>query len=270
MSPAELDFPVLLTPEHIRRREFVTTRRGYDPEQVRFYLEQVAMQVEEMEAMLRQARADAGSAQRAQPMPRSDPYEQLAQRVGSVLRAADAEADKVRRQAQVDTEAILREARSEAKRIRIDAQARAEEARAEADRALREARERADRTISGLSSRRDEVVGQLAQMQERLVGVAKELEEAIERRGEEEPSEPADDAAPKVADTWAGWAQPTMHGPEQADQAPQPQASPPSHINLEESEDESEELFSSEPSETVDLTFPEIPPLDLDWDDEDD
>jgi DivIVA domain-containing protein len=269
MSPAELDLPVLLTPEHIRRREFVTARRGYDAEQVRDYLEQVAIQVEEMEAMLQRARMEAESAQRARSVPRSDPYERLAQRVVGVLRSADSEAEKVRRQATAEAEAILREARAEADRIRIEAQAGAEAARTEADRALRVARERADRTVSGLSTRRDELVGQLAQMQERLVGVAKELEEAIDRPGDEETGETSD-AERRIPDTWAGWAEPTPPAPdkEPEDVPPEPDRSPPSHINLEdESEDRPDELFSSE---TVDLTFPEIPPLDLDWDDEDD
>ena len=83
------------------------------------------------------------------------------------------------------------------------------------------------------------------------------IEDAIERpdSGDDvreipdvEPARPA-----PVADTWAGWAEPTTQGPGPRDAPAEPQA---------------EELFTS--SETVDLTFPEIPPLDLAWDDEDD
>jgi DivIVA domain-containing protein len=256
MSPAELDLPVLLTPEHIRRREFVTTRRGYDPDQVRDYLEQLAMQVEAMEAMVQEARLEAESALAAQAS-RADPYERLARRVGDVLRSADQEAARIRREAGEEADRVLREARAEADRVRLDAQTRAEEAKAEAERHLRSARERADRTIAGLSTRRDELVDQLSQMQERVIGVAKNLEEAIERRDavedvreipEAEPDRPA-----PIADTWAGWAEPTL-------QRPGPQVPP--------QEAQAEELFTS--SETVDLTFPEIPPLDLRWDDEDD
>jgi DivIVA domain-containing protein len=256
MSPAELDLPVLLTPEHIRRREFVTTRRGYDPDQVRDYLEQLAMQVEAMEAMVQEARLEAESALAAQAS-RADPYERLARRVGDVLRSADQEAARIRREAGEEADRVLREARAEADRVRLDAQTRAEEAKAEAERHLRSARERADRTIAGLSTRRDELVDQLSQMQERVIGVAKNLEEAFERRDavedvreipEAEPDRPA-----PIADTWAGWAEPTLQGPG-------PQGLP--------SEPQPEELFTS--SETVDLTFPEIPPLDLAWDDEDD
>src|SRR5262245_65012096 len=49
----DLDMPVLPSAEQIRRREFATVRRGYDPDQVRDYLFQVAMQVETLERDLR-------------------------------------------------------------------------------------------------------------------------------------------------------------------------------------------------------------------------
>jgi DivIVA domain-containing protein len=256
MSPAELDLPVLLTPEHIRRREFVTTRRGYDPDQVRDYLEQLAMQVEAMERMVQESRLQAESAQKPHASA-ADPYETLARRVSDLLRSADQEAARIRREAGEESDRVLREARAEADRVRLDAQTRAEEARAEAERHLRRARERADQTIAGLSTRRDELVQQLSQMQERVIGVAKELEDAIERRDVGEDVREIPDADPgrpaPIADTWAGWAEPTMKRPGHQDPPAKRQA---------------EELFTS--SETVDLTFPEIPPLDLGWDDEDD
>jgi hypothetical protein len=94
-------------------------------------------------------------------------------------------------------------------------------------------------------------------MQERVIGVARDLEEAIERRDAADDVREIPDAEPgrpaRIADTWAGWAEPTLQGPD-------PQVPP--------QEPQAEELFTS--SETVDLTFPEIPPLDLRWDDEDD
>jgi DivIVA domain-containing protein len=252
MSPAELDLPVLLTPDHIRRREFVTTRRGYDPEQVRDYLEQVAQQVAAMEAMLREARLEAESALRAQASPRADPYEQLARRVGDVIRSADQEAARLKRDAAQEAARTTAEARTEATRIRGEAETEAERARADAESMLRGAREQADKAVAGLSTRRDELVGMLATMQERLLGVARELEDTIERREASGPQEirvyegDEEERPAPVADTWAGWADTTI-------KEPQP---------------ESEALFSS--PETVDLTLPEIPPLDLDWDSEDD
>ena len=62
MSSTELDLPLLPSAEQIRRREFATIRRGYDPEQVRDYLRQVAAQVETLERQVREARLEAESA----------------------------------------------------------------------------------------------------------------------------------------------------------------------------------------------------------------
>ncbi len=64
MSSTNLDLPVLMSADQIRRREFVTTRRGYDPEQVRAYLEQVAEQVE-AHAVVAAGRPLAGAGARA-------------------------------------------------------------------------------------------------------------------------------------------------------------------------------------------------------------
>src|SRR4029450_3597518 len=132
MSPAELDLPVLLTPEHIRRREFVTTRRGYDPDQVRDYLAQLAMQVQDMAEMVQEARLEAESALQAQAS-WVDPYDKLARRASDLLRAAAQGAPGRRREAGGGSDRVRRGAPTEAARVRLDAQPRAEEARAEAE-----------------------------------------------------------------------------------------------------------------------------------------
>ena len=304
MSSTELDLPILVTPEQIRRREFVTTRRGYDVEQVRDYLEQLSHQVEQMEQLLRNARLQAGATERAQAGARKDPYQQLSERFAEVLRSTDREADRVRREAKDEADRILREARGEADRIRLDAQSRAEQSREEAERALREAKTQADRTISGLATRRDALVEQLAAMQERLLGVAHELEAAIERPEDEaellasleaaaadptagagptdadvqreieaaltpaEPSTPTDDAGSMQP---AAPPQPT--GPASSTEPPDPDggsAPPPDTttrvIDLGAGERPVEELWAS--ADPDDLRIPEIPPLDLDWDDD--
>src|SRR5262245_45671337 len=180
MSATNLDLPVLISADQIRRREFVTTRRGYDPEQVRAYLEQLADQIELMRVLLREAQQEAETAIRATAQPHEDPYDKLARRVSSVILEADKAAESIRSDAATDAERLTREAQAEANRIRTDAQAKAEEARSRADEAVREAREQADRTIAGLSTRRDALVDQLASMQERLIGVARDLEGAMD------------------------------------------------------------------------------------------
>jgi DivIVA domain-containing protein len=180
MSATNLDLPVLISAEQIRRREFVTIRRGYDPDQVRAYLGQLADQVELMRLLLRDAQAEAQTARRTTAQPRQDPYQQLAERVASVIREADHVAETITSEAHRDSEQVTREARADADRIRTDAQAKAEEARSRAETAVRTAREEADRTIAGLSTRRDALVDQIASMQERLIGVARDLESAMD------------------------------------------------------------------------------------------
>ena len=63
----DLDLPVLMNPDHIRRREFVAIRRGYDPAQVREFLARVAEQVQEMQDLIRDARLEADALRERHP-----------------------------------------------------------------------------------------------------------------------------------------------------------------------------------------------------------
>lgn len=222
MSSTELDLPVLVSAEQVRRRVFATVRRGYDPDQVRDYLEQVAVQVERMEQIAREARLEAEAAHHASLTPRADSYEEFASRMADVLRAADQHAERVRREAKEEADRTLSEARADADRVRLDAQSKAEEALAESERLVREARERADRTVAGLASKRENLVEQLQTMQERLLTVARDLEATIVPKDETSITPSIVD--PRYEDLWAV-------------------------------------------GETVDLTIPDIPPLDLGLDD---
>lgn len=242
MSSTELDLPVLASAEQVRRREFATIRRGYDPDQVRDYLEQVAVQVERMEQIAREARLEAEAAHHASLTPRVDLYDEFASRMSDLLRAADQQAERVRREAKEEADRILAEARADADRVRLDAQSKAEESRAESERAVREARERADRTVAGLASKRENLVEQLQTMQERLLSVARDLEATIVPKEEKtiapatprEPSSlPAEVSAPTGSSTGAS----AIVDPRY------------------------EDLWVA--GETVDLTIPDIPPLDL-------
>jgi DivIVA domain-containing protein len=276
MPAARLDHPVLMSAEQIRRREFVTTRRGYDPDQVRGYLVEVADQIDVMASMIREARMEAeaamtsASARPAPPTPQEDPYERLATRVASVIREADATADRLRVEGTREAERVLGEARQDADRIRLDAQASAEQARADAQRTLEQARERADRTVSGLASRRQAVVDQLAEMQERLLGVARELESTIEiapNLGELAGLE-ADAARAETNGTPSANGAPESRGP--GDRAVPPA---PAIVTLEDAGDLDDPAYEDlwDGTEAIRLEVPDIPPLDLSWgaDDED-
>lgn len=181
---SDLDMPLLPSAEQIRRREFATIRRGYDPDQVRDYLQQVAEQVETLEHEIRDrkmaAEADAGSsasAASAEAAPTDeDAYEALAKRFSGLIETADKEASRILEEAKGEAERLLDQARSEADRIQVDAQARAEEARHQGTEALGQAREEADRILSTLTQRRESLVRQMHEMRTRLLAVAEDLE----------------------------------------------------------------------------------------------
>ena len=293
MSATNLDLPVLISSEQIRRREFVTIRRGYDPDQVRDYMEQLADQVELMQSLLREARQEAEAAMRANEKPRVDPYEELARRVSGVIREADTAAEQIRTGAREDAERMTVEARTDADRIRTDAQARAEETRASAEAAVQQARAEADQTIMGLATRRDALVEQLAGMQERLLAVARDLETTIELDGPATPavqteasSAPTDAAAPPETDASRSIEPSTLATDAPKDPKPESEVvidvtggDRPSGAAGDEGAAEAlfqelddpayEELW--EGTQAMRLEMPDIPPLDLDWgDDEDD
>lgn len=199
----DLDLPLLPSAEQIRRREFATVRRGYDLDQVREYLLQVADQVETLEKTLRDKRVGAGVRQPSpgealaaqiaaepstspsvveSPATPDDVYERFAKRVAGVLEAADREAERSVSEAKAESTRIVSQARSEADRVRVDAQARAEEARRSGNEALEQARVEADRILGGLAERRESLVSQMHEMQSRLLSVAKDLEIAMDER----------------------------------------------------------------------------------------
>ena len=178
--------------EQIRRREFATIRRGYDPEQVRTYLASVAEQIEMMEQELNRARLELSSAAASgERMPEAaaatppappaeDPYEALSKRFAGLIETADQEAEKILSNAKSEARRALEEARSEADRIRVDAQAHAEEGRQEVADLLERATTEADRVLSTLGERRRSLASQLEGMRSKLIAMAEDLSIPIE------------------------------------------------------------------------------------------
>ena len=192
---SDLDLPLLPSADQIRRRQFATVRRGYDPDQVQEYLNQVALQVETLEGELREERVSAPSKQATAPEAKPAPvlgapataagptpaalesaYEQLSKRFANVLKAADEQAQKLIDDAKTESKQLVDDARIEADKIRVDAQANAEDARAKSAAELKRAKEEADRTIGGLEQRRESLLEQMHEMQSRLLAVAQNLE----------------------------------------------------------------------------------------------
>jgi DivIVA domain-containing protein len=193
MPTSDLDMPLLPSAEQIRRREFATVRRGYDPQQVRAYLTSIANQVGTLEHELSELRLASGSAAAradrdvAAPAsapegsaPAEDPYDALSKRFANLIEMADQEADRILENARSEAQSTVEQARSDADRIRVDAQARAEEAKQEGSELLEHAKLESDRILSTLVDKRRTLVSQLDEMRSTLMTVADELTVSIE------------------------------------------------------------------------------------------
>jgi cell division initiation protein len=274
---SELDLPLLPSAEQIRRREFATVRRGYDPDQVREYLGQVASQVETLEKGLREAKMQTdtksmspGEAlagrmaaaepsakpataiaplEQPQPSSKDDAYAKLAARFARMIESADREATAVVDEAKADASRILDQARTEADRVRVDAQARAEEARQQGSEELIKAKREADRILGSLANRRESLVTQMQEMQTRLLSVAKDLEVAMDERDAATTNGPAAASGPSGGPS-AGASPSTPARRSSGDDLVDPRY---------------EDLWASG-KDTVDI--PDLAPMDLDFDDD--
>ncbi len=180
----ELDLPLLPSAEQIRRREFASVRRGYDPDQVRDFLFQIAEQVKLLEGELAEAKlqVEALPPQAAEPAPaepQEDPYERIAQRFKELMASADQESERIVAEAGTKAEQMLEAARGEADSIKLDAQAHAEEARQQGSEFLAKAQEESERVLSGLAARRRDLARQIEEMHARLLAAARNLEFAL-------------------------------------------------------------------------------------------
>jgi cell division initiation protein len=222
---SELDVPLVPSAEQIRRRMFASVRRGFDPDQVRDYLQHIADQVEQLERGLREARLEADNARsetqgaldaatrrvdaaehrvaELEAKPPQDVYQDVSARLAELLRAADEQSQKLLVEGRAEANRLIAEARVEADRVRGEAQVRAEQARSAGDEALRRARSEADRALAGLAERRTVLVTQLQEMQARLMGVAQDLESTVVDPGLDQGSIPTPPPAPPLTSTRA-------------------------------------------------------------------
>jgi DivIVA domain-containing protein len=192
MATGDLNMPLLPSAGQIRRRDFGTVRRGYDPQEVRAYLHSIARQVETLERELSEAREEAASAAaRSEQMadsaatydpssPAEDPYDALSKRFATLIEMADQEAEKILEDARSEATQTLGQAAREADHVRVSAQAFAEETRQEVADLLGRAKAESGRMLSGLAERRRSLVTQLEDMRGKLVAVAEDLAARID------------------------------------------------------------------------------------------
>ena len=192
MPTSDLDMPLLPSAEQIRRREFATVRRGYDPQQVRAYLTSIAKQVGTLERELSQLRLEAGSAAARGEPSTATPGRALAAPSRPVVpttpcRNASPRWSRWRvmrpsgssKNARSESGLALDEARPEADRIGVDAQAHAEVAR-RGERIWERPKPESSRVLAGLAERRGGLIGQLEEMRSKLLTVAEDLVGPIE------------------------------------------------------------------------------------------
>jgi DivIVA domain-containing protein len=200
MPTGDLDMPLRPSAEQIRRRDFGTVRRGYDPQEVRAYLGSIARHVETLERELSQLHEEAASAAaRSEQMADSattydpasgeDPYDALSKRFATLIEMADQEAEKILEEARSEATQTLGQAAREADRIRVSAQAFAEETRQEVANLLGRAKTESGRVLSGLAERRRSLVTQLEDMRGNLVAVAEDLGARIDEAMRADPDD---------------------------------------------------------------------------------
>jgi DivIVA domain-containing protein len=205
-ADTDIDLVTRRDPKQIRARRFARVRKGYDPDQVRDFLDEVATWMEQIESDLLSAHDEAEAISRR---PGPDPYAQMGSQMAELMRGAEEHAARVRREADEEStkqlagakqgaEEIRAEAQGQAKRIRTEAQEDAErlrreaheegtQLRAEAHAAVERARAEAEATLAGLTGERDRLLAEIRGARHRLAAVLTRLDEVLED-GREIPS----------------------------------------------------------------------------------
>jgi DivIVA domain-containing protein len=174
------------SPDLIRFKQFQMTRRGYDPDEVREYLAQVATWFEEAKQYLvrlereqRELRAQREALMQSKASGEGDPYQELAVRMADVLRAVDHHAQTLRHEVDEEARTRTEQAERDADQIRADAEAEAGQVRQEAERFAKEVRGRAEELLGRLTSHRMAVRDELQGILERTKHLASQLGQQI-------------------------------------------------------------------------------------------
>jgi len=174
------------SPDLIRFKQFQMTRRGYDPDEVREYLAQVATWFDEAKQYLvrlereqRELRAQREALMQSEASGEGDPYQELAARMADVLRAVDHHAQTLRHEVDEEARTRTEQAERDADQIRADAEAEAARARQEAERFAKEVRGRAEELLGRLTSHRMAVRDELQGILERTKHLSQQLGQQI-------------------------------------------------------------------------------------------
>jgi DivIVA domain-containing protein len=217
-ADTEIDLVTRRDPKQIRGRRFARVRKGYDPDQVRDFLDEVATWMERLESDLLSAQDEAeANARRSAP----DPYQQMGSQLAELMRGAEEHAAKARQDADEEAAKQLAEAKRRAEEIRSDAQAQAKrlrteaqedaerfrreaheegtQIRAEAHAALERARAEAEATLAGLTGERERLLSEVRGARQRLSAALTRLDEVLDEADSLGPEDEAQQEPPSSA-----------------------------------------------------------------------
>jgi len=170
-----------LTPQVLKDVEFRQKVRGYDPDEVDAFLEQVGTAIGQLQARLQAALQQSGSQPPSEPGRLHDPDGALQR----VLLAAQETADKVVYDAESEATTMVREAEQKSSAMIAEADAHSEKvlaaAATEARRALEEARQPLLAEIEDLRSDRERLNGEVVALERYLEGERTDVVATLER-----------------------------------------------------------------------------------------
>lgn len=172
----------LLAPDDVARHTFTTVRRGFDPKEVRAYLESLAHGLTNLAQREQQLREDLAATERRAANPVLDEptlTAALGRQTARVLHSAHEVADEMAAKAQEAATRVTSDATEEADAVRTTAESRAEERIAEAEAAAATILEKAAQSSSAVieSAKRDsdELVARAKEECRAMVEKAQEL-----------------------------------------------------------------------------------------------
>jgi DivIVA domain-containing protein len=165
--------------------EFAVVLRGYDPEEVRTYVQNVATHIDGLQRQLREAHEQVEAGRRQYMAAKEAAYKQLATHMADLLHAADMEAERLKREGQEEASKATSEAERVSLQMRREAETEAERLRREGDEMLWRAKSETERTLGGLTAKREEMLKELEATRGRLRGVMASLESTIDSTRDE-------------------------------------------------------------------------------------
>ena len=163
------------------RPTFGSVRRGYDPKEVDAFLNQVASNMQILEARSRRAAGETSE----------DGADLLPQRFAKLLAVQEREVETLLTDAHMEAATIVAEAKREAERIRSVGRVVAERSMVEARALLERAAEEVDRLRSDLGERRRQFSQRFPEIQQSVLTFLQDVEvmlDSIRDRSEFEPA----------------------------------------------------------------------------------